>query len=139
MRSADTSVDETIDALIARFYQLFDNRQGLSPWLHQPEQIFVADALIRRQQEGVWASFDLNEFLQPRIILLRDGRLQGFHEWEVASQTIRSSAQAVRVSHYQKSGTLDGTDYAGQGDKTFQLIQLPEGWRIAALTWIDRS
>lgn len=137
MSQAEATELAAIDALIQRFYQLFDNRQGLSPWLDQPEQLFLHDAVIRRCQDGQWSSVDLQTFLAPRIALLRDGRLQQFHEWETESSTQQRSRQAIRFSRYQKAGILDGQPYTGLGDKTFQLIQLPSGWRIAGLTWVD--
>lgn len=136
MNEPERQTHADIDALIAAFYGLFDNRTGSSADLDTPTRLMTADVTIRRRQAGVWAQMDLTQFLSPRIELLRT-RLRDFHEWETEASTLILGDQAVRTSRYEKSGRLDGAPYGGAGSKCFLLNRLNAGWRIAGLSWID--
>jgi hypothetical protein len=32
---------------------------------------------------------------------------------------------------------LDGAPYSGGGEKDFQLVRTPRGWKIASIVWKD--
>lgn len=136
MSSTDSASRAAIDALIADFYRLFDNRNGVSPQLETPTALMTADVSIRRRQAGVWEDMDLPQFLTPRVALLQS-RLREFHEWETEAETLVLGDQAVRTSRYAKAGVLDDSPYRGSGSKCFMLIRLDTGWRIAGVSWID--
>ncbi|AVP98293.1 DUF4440 domain-containing protein [Ahniella affigens] len=136
MTDATRASQSEIDALIAAFYQLFDNRHGVARGLLSATDLMTADVSIRRRLAGGWELMDLPQFLTPRIELLRT-RLNDFHEWETSAETLILGDQAVRTSRYAKTGLLDGAPYGGSGSKCFMLIRLAAGWRIAGVTWID--
>lgn len=136
MSCTDSASRVAIDALIANFYRLFDNRNGVSRQLETPSELMTADVSIRRRQAGVWEHMDLAQFLAPRVALLQN-RLREFHEWETEAKTVVLGDQAVRTSRYAKAGVLDDEPYRGSGCKCFMLIRLDAGWRIAGISWID--
>jgi hypothetical protein len=134
---AIASARSRIDALIARFFAAFDNRDGAKPELAAIASCFTSKAtIVRRSPAGV-EIFTVEEFALPRIALLTQGALRDFHEWETEATTEVFDGIATRTSRYAKSGLLDGAEYAGAGTKCFQLVECDSGWLIAALAWVD--
>ena len=128
---------QEIDALIARFFSVFDNRDGATPRLADLEECFTDKATIVRRSAAGADVYTVSEFGLPRIALLTEGELRGFHEWETSATTQMFAGIATRTSRYSKSGTMDGKPYAGSGTKCFHLVDLGAGWRISALAWVD--
>lgn len=126
-----------IDDLIARFFAAFDNRHGHVPGIAPLLAFFAPDATIVSHAADRIIVCDAQSFAAPRIELLGAGTLVDFHEWEDEAQTEILESLAVRRSRYSKRGTFDGRPYTGRGTKFFQLVRLADGWRIAALSWID--
>ena len=98
---------------------------------------FTENAVICQHKAGVPEFYSPREFAAPRVALLTDGTLLGFHEWEVDSKTGIFGPIATRVSAYAKAGSLNGADFTGKGTKVFQLVKVGVRWRIAALSWFD--
>ena len=128
---------EEIDAIVARFFSVFDNRSGAMPRFADLEECFTEKATIVRRSTSGADVYTVSEFGLPRIALLTGGGLRDFHEWETSSTTQVFSGIATRTSRYSKSGTMDAKPYAGSGTKCFHLVDLGAGWRIAALAWVD--
>ena len=126
-----------IDALVARFFSAFDNRDGAKPRLADLVDCFTDKATIVRRSDAGAETYTVEEFALPRIKLLTQGTLLNFHEKEISSTTQIFHGIATRTSLYGKSGLLDGNDYSGSGTKCFQLVDLGSGWRISSLAWVD--
>jgi hypothetical protein len=127
-----------IDALIARFFSAFDNREGATPHLAHVVDCFTDKATIAvRRPDGGAELYTPSEFALPRIKLLTEGALRHFHEWEASSTTQIFHGIATRTSRYGKSWWLDGKECTGSGTKCFHLVDLGPGWRIASLAWVD--
>lgn len=135
MEESDAQME--IDALVARLFSAFDNRNGATPCLDDVVDCFVDKAIIARRSDTGADLYTVREFGIPRIDLLTQGTLLNFHEWEISSRTEIFDGIAIRTSRYSKSGLLDGRDYTGSGTKCFQLVEASTGWRIAALAWVD--
>jgi hypothetical protein len=129
--------EEEVDALIARFFSAFDNRNGAEPRLAAITGCFTERAVIARRFDSGVELCTVREFADPRIALLTQGALRDFHEWEVSSTTHIYGGIATRTLRYAKAGLLDGNDYAGSGTKCFQLVNMDIGWRIVSLAWVD--
>ncbi len=133
----DAPARRKVDALIARFFAVFDNRDDARPQIATLTGCFVENAVIVRH-DGKTAEFcTVLEFAAPRIRLLTEGTLVQFHEWEETSSTQVFGGIAARVSRYGKAGILDGKAYSGSGTKCFQLVEAGIGWRISSLAWVD--
>lgn len=123
-----------IDALTARFFAAFCNREGRIPTLAALPALFVPDARIEAPGQ---ATCSVREFIEARAALLQ-GRLTEFSEWELESHTRIEGDRAWRELRYEKAGLLAGQAYGGRGSKTLEFARDGEGrWRIAALSWID--
>ncbi len=133
----DTDARAQIDALIARFYAAFDNRD------HRPfdepglRRLFLPEARVTRVAGGQVESWTLDEFIAPRRALLGGPDLVGFHEWETERETTLLADIAHRRSRYEKTGTLRGQPYGGRGSKLILLARTREGWRITSVLWED--
>jgi hypothetical protein len=126
-----------IDALVDEFFRCFDNRAGRMPSAASMTQLFVESAAISQHKGEAFEWYSPSEFAAPRVVVLTDGTLLGFHEWEVDSKTNIFGPIATRVSAYAKAGSLNGVDFTGKGTKVFQLVKLRAHWRIAALSWSE--
>lgn len=133
----DSCAPGKIDALVAKFFSAFDNRDGAVPRLPDLIDCFTDKATIVRRCDSGAELYTVTEFALPRIKLLTQGALLHFHEREISSTTQIFDGIATRTSRYSKSGLLDGNDYSGSGTKCFQLVDLGTGWRIASLAWVD--
>jgi len=134
--AAPTHTSDEIEALIARFFSAFDNRNG-APRLRDVTDCFTEKATIVHRSEAGTALCSPAEFALPRIESLTGGTLLHFHEWELSSATQVFDGIAARISRYHKTGLLNGSEYAGSGTKCFQLAEVGVGWRIASLAWVD--
>jgi hypothetical protein len=135
----DPGAQREIDALVARFFSAFDNRDGAVPRLADLINCFTEKATIVRRSDSGAELYTVREFAIPRIKLLTEGALLCFHESEISSKTQIFDGIATRTSRYSKSGLLNGNSYGGSGTKCFQLVDLSIGWRIASLAWVDDS
>jgi GNAT superfamily N-acetyltransferase len=126
-----------IDQLVAEFFQLFDNRNGLTPNLEQIYRLFIAQGMIAKCVGNAPEITSLADFIAPRKILLSNGVLTEFSEQEISEDTQIFGNIAQRISHYRKSGLLNGTPFTATGTKSIQFIRMPEGWRMSSVSWDD--
>lgn len=126
-----------IDALAARMYAAFCNRDGRVPDLDGLREVFLPGCTICKAIPGQEQVQSLDEFIGQRRPLLTEGRLVEFAEWETDSRTWIAGSVAGRASLYQKSGMFDGTPFETRGAKQMQLVRLDGRWWIAALAWDD--
>lgn len=132
-----TDPSDEIDALVARFFAIFDNRHGAAPRLADLVDCFADKATIARHGDAGTELYTVEEFALPRIELLTRGALRDFHEWETDATTQLFDGIAARTSRYAKQGLLDGRPYAGSGTKCFHFVRMETGWRIASIAWVD--
>jgi hypothetical protein len=126
-----------IDELVARFFGVFDNRDGRVPDFAAFDSLFVRGAVITVRNAGNVQVLSLADFVAPREKLLADGSLTHFHEWELESETFLSGGIASRTCKYRKEGTMNELPYTGQGTKCFHFVRTDSGWRIASVLWED--
>jgi hypothetical protein len=111
----DSRARGKIDALVAHFFSVFDNRDGAVPQLADLIDCFTEKATIVRRYNAGADVYTVDEFALPRIELLTQGSLIDFHEREISSTTQIFDGIATRTSLYGKSGLLNGNDYSGSG------------------------
>ena len=135
----ETSPQREIDDLIASFFGSFDNRFGRVPTEEAITSLFVPQAIVLQDRGDEISTCTVEEFVRPRVQLLKSGALVNFHEWETAATTTLHGKFAVRISSYEKLGELEGRPYSGSGTKVLQLAEIDRRWRVAALSWHDRT
>lgn len=126
-----------IDQLMAEFFQLFDNRNGRTPELEQIYHLFIAQGIIAKCVDSLPEIYTLADFIAPRKILLSNGTLTEFCEQEISEDTQIFGNIAQRISHYRKSGQLNGTPFTATGTKSIQFIRMPNRWRMSSVIWDD--
>lgn len=126
-----------IDTVTAEFFGAFDNRGGKAADVGRIRRLVVPGGVIVKTGPE-FTVYTVDEFIEPRLRLLADGRLVEFAEWETSERTEIAGDIASRVGAYRKSGILDGEPFEGGGTKTIQFVRSPEGWRISAFAWFDQ-
>lgn len=125
-----------IDLLTTEFFGAFDNRGGKPADVARIRRLMLPGGVIVCTNPK-FAVYTVEEFIEPRVRLLADGRLVEFAEWETSERTEVVGDIASRFGEYRKSGILDGEPFEGGGTKTIQFVRTPDGWRIAAFAWHD--
>ncbi|MFI0258217.1 DUF4440 domain-containing protein [Streptomyces sp. NPDC017056] len=126
-----------IDAITTEFFGAFDNRGGRAADVARIRKLVLPTGVIVSTGEK-FTAYTVEEFIEPRLRLLTEGRLVEFSEWETSERTEIAGDIASRFGTYRKSGVMDGRPFEGSGTKTFQFVRTPEGWRIAAFAWFDQ-
>ena len=129
--------EREIDALVAAFFAVFDNRDGVRADLDQLRTLCIAQALLIKAVGPTPDICDLDAFIAPRERLLNAGTLVDFHEQELSARTEIFGNVAQRWCRYRKAGVLDGRAFATEGMKGLQFLRTPQGWRISAVLWDD--
>lgn len=132
-----TADNAAIDALAARLYAAFDNRDGWAPDLDSLREVFLPQCTICKAIPGQEQVQSLDEFIEQRRPLLTQGRLIDFSERETDARTWVAGNVAGRESLYEKSGVLDGIAFHASGAKQMQFVRLDGRWWISALAWDD--
>lgn len=128
---------EAIDQLTGRFFSLFTNINGVIPNLDDIYPICIPEAMIIKNTETEPEVYNLEQFIEPRKLLLTDGTLSNFCEEEITERTEIFGSIAHRFCSYKKSGILAATSFETHGMKTIQFIKTKKGWRISAVAWDD--
>jgi len=126
-----------IDKLTNRFFDLFTNLDGKAPKVKDIYNIFIEDGLIISNTTGKPIVYDLQDFIEPREKMLRDGTLTEFQENEVSHKTEVFKNIAQRFSLYRKSGKLNGKFFESEGMKTIQFVKIDDKWKMASIAWSD--
>lgn len=126
-----------IDALMAKFLNMFTNKGGQQPKLDDIFEIVIPEGVIIKNVAGSSEIFGIETFVEPRRRMLTDGTLAEFEEWEVSAKTQIAGTIAQRISHYRKAGIYQGEPFSSQGIKVTQWIKRAGQWQIAAASWDD--
>lgn len=135
--ASDASDRDAIDALAARMYAAFRNRDGHLPDLDGLRDVFLAGCTICKAIPGQEQVQSLDAFIAQRMPLLTQGRLIDFVEWETDARMWIAGNVAGRASLYEKSGVLDRTPFRTRGVKQMQFVRIEGRWWISALAWDD--
>lgn len=128
-----------INRLTSRFFNLFTNTNQQTPPLDDLYSICLQKAIIAKKEIDRTEIYDLEEFLNPRKIILTDGTLTEFREYEVSEETRISNHLAQRISRYHKDGYLNGVYFSENGTKLFQFTNDENTWKIASVIWEDST
>ena len=129
--------DSAIDKLARKFFAAFDNRAGAIVDLNALREMFVPEAVIVRNSSAGADVMSVSRFLEPRQVILSDGSLVDFHEWEVDASTYVSDGIACRTLQYEKAGSLNGVPFHGRGTKSMHFVRIDGQWRITSIIWQD--
>lgn len=126
-----------IDALVRRFFDVFTNAGGAAPNVENLAALFIPSGVIVKAVGADAEVYSVESFIAPRLRILTDGTLTDFREEETEARTDIVGNIAQRICLYRKSGVMRGQRFEAKGVKVMQFVRLPEGWRIAAVSWDD--
>lgn len=126
-----------IDAKVAAFFAVFDNRGGRRPRLGALHELCLPECVIVKGSAEGPIICGLEAFIAPRAALLTSGELTEFCEEEVRGRTDLFGSVAQRFCEYRKTGVLNGQAFSARGMKTLQFVRLDSGWKISAFAWED--
>ncbi len=125
-----------IGKCIDDFYSIFSNAFRQPEFKMIDETCSPSASIIKKSVDGV-EIYDLKSFIDPRKIILTDGTLTEFSEWETGEETRVVGTIAQRYSKYSKKGLLHGKYFEASGHKMFQLMKEHGVWKIVHVIWED--
>jgi hypothetical protein len=128
---------DAIDSVTAAMFEAFDNRSGRAEAIDSLYRLFLPEAIVVNASAESVQIYNLKTFVEPRRALLSGGTVADFCEREVSEDTQVAGRIAHRSSRYRKSWTANGERCEGGGVKSLQFVKMPDGWKIASLTWED--
>lgn len=126
-----------IDTLVAKLYAAFRNVGGVVPAVDTLYDVFLPDARIVKAVSTAPECMSLRDFVESRRVLLGEGALVDFDEWEIDARTEVCGHVAARWSLYRKVGVKEGVAFDLRGLKSLQLVRVGDAWKIASLVWDD--
>jgi RimJ/RimL family protein N-acetyltransferase len=134
------SVDKLqINKLTKDFYSLFANTKQQILDLERIYSLCLPDTLIIKKTSKKEEHFSIKTFIEPRKLILSDGTLTEFEEYEVFEETTVIGSIAQRFSKFYKSGYLNGAHFESKGNKLFQFIKSDSMWKISSVLWEDEE
>ncbi|RAP22548.1 hypothetical protein C2W64_03536 [Brevibacillus laterosporus] len=133
----ELEIKTIINELTVAFYRSFTNKGNIKPNVNGIYQLFIPEGLIIKNCDSAPEIYNLQQFIEPREKLLKEGLLVDFEEKELFDKTEIFGNIAHRFSLYKKSGILSGREFEAQGMKTIQFIKTTDGWKISSLAWDD--
>ncbi len=128
-----------IDALTARFFDLFTNKDGRILNLKDIKSIFIPKGILISNTEDTPAFYDLDGFVSPRVEMLTNGTLTNFCEREISHSTELFGNIAQRFSLYEKTGELNSEHFETTGMKTIQFAKVNGKWKMSSVAWGDEK
>jgi RimJ/RimL family protein N-acetyltransferase len=126
-----------INEITQEFFSLFNNVKGNKTDWKMINYICFPQTIIIKKNNDKEEVYNLNGFLEPRKIILSDGTLKDFEEYESSEETKIIGNIAQRFSKYEKKGYLHGEYFEGKGNKFFQFVKTGQGWKINSIIWED--
>jgi len=128
---------ENIDNVINKFFRLFNNKSNSELNLEAIFNLCIPQTIIIKKNGHDQVIYSLESFITPRKIILTDGTLTDFEEFEIKNDTNIMKHIAQRFCRYQKNGVMNGKPFSEFGTKMFHLLKTIEGWKINSVIWED--
>lgn len=126
-----------INRVVSSFFGVFSNLNQKQPDWKLLHHLCIPQALLISKKESGQVVYNLTSFVEPRKKILNDGTLTEFEEHEISGKTQIQTNIAQRHSRYQKNGVMGDKPFVELGNKFFQFVKTPEGWRITSVIWED--
>ncbi len=126
-----------IDELTKSFFKVFTNSNNEIPDWNILFKICIPEVIIIKKEDLKQEVYNLEEFIKPRKVILEDGSLLDFEEYEIDNETKIIGNIAQRIVKYNKKGILNGKHFNQFGNKLFQFIKTNDGWKINSIVWED--
>lgn len=132
-----STVKADLDRLTAEFFRAVSFEAGEVPKYELLHTLFIASGLLIKNTAATPEIASIEQFIEPRLAMVRAGQLTRFREAELSATTHIFGNVAHRFSAYEKSGVLNGAAFDARGMISTQFISTPEGWRMSAMAWDD--
>ena len=123
-----------INDVVTRVYAAISFPEGTTPDYAGLRSHFTDDAVFQHYRFDSLTTRTLDEFMAGFQNSVDAGRMTGFREEELGGVTESFGRIGHRISAYG-SYVNGSTEMVERGVNSFQLLKLPEGWRVSAVIW----
>jgi len=131
------TVKAELDRLTTEFFLAVSFEEGATPMYENIYELFIESGLLVKNTGSAPEINTVQQFIEPRVVAVRNGELTRFHEIELSETTEIFGNVAHRFNSYAKSGTIKGTPFTARGMVSTQYIKTTAGWKISAMAWDD--
>ena len=131
------TVKAEIDRLTTEFFLAVSFEEGAAPMYENIYELFIESGLLVKNTGSAPEINTVQQFIEPRVVAVRNGELTRFHEIELSETTEIFGNVAHRFNSYAKSGTIKGIPFTARGMVSTQFIKTTAGWKISAMAWDD--
>jgi len=131
------TVKAEIDRLTTEFFLAVSFEEGAAPMYENIYELFIESGLLVKNTGSAPEINTVQQFIEPRVVAVRNGELTRFHEIELSETTEIFGNVAHRFNSYAKSGTIKGVPFTARGMVSTQFIKTTAGWKISAMAWDD--
>ena len=131
------TVKAEIDRLTTEFFLAVSFEEGATPMYENIYELFIESGLLVKNTGSAPEINTVQQFIEPRVVAVRNGELTRFHEIELSETTEIFGNVAHRFNSYAKSGTIKGIPFTARGMVSTQFIKTTAGWKISAMAWDD--
>jgi len=131
------TVKAELDRLTTEFFLAVSFEEGATPMYENIYELFIESGLLVKNTGPAPEINTVQQFIEPRVVAVRNGELTRFHEIELSETTEIFGNVAHRFNSYAKSGTIKGIPFTARGMVSTQFIKTTAGWKISAMAWDD--
>ena len=131
------TVKAELDRLTTEFFLAVSFEEGATPMYENIYELFIDSGLLVKNTGPAPEINTVQQFIEPRVVAVRNGELTRFHEIELSETTEIFGNVAHRFNSYAKSGTIKGIPFTARGMVSTQFIKTTAGWKISAMAWDD--
>ena len=131
------TVKAELDRLATEFFLAVSFEEGATPRYENIYELFIESGLLVKNTGSAPEINTVQQFIEPRVVAVRNGELTRFHEIELSETTEIFGNVAHRFNSYAKSGTIKGIPFTARGMVSTQFIKTTAGWKISAMAWDD--
>ena len=105
------TVKAEIDRLTTEFFLAVSFEEGAAPMYENIYELFIESGLLVKNTGSAPEINTVQQFIEPRVVAVRNGELTRFHEIELSETTEIFGNVAHRFNSYAKSGTIKGIPF----------------------------
>lgn len=126
-----------LTALMREFFCAVSFDVDETPQYDMIRALFIESGLLIKNSAATPEISSVDQFIAPRLVLVRAGTLACFFESEISQSTQVFGNIAHRLSVYAKTGILNRVPFQSKGVISTQFIHTAYGWKMSVMAWDD--
>lgn len=128
-----------IDNLTRTFYDCLCFKEEHYPKYDRLQELFYGDGKMMNGNFDKPLEFTVQSYLQAIMHQIEKGNASFYSQQEISDQTEVFGNTAQRISVYEYSYTVSGTEPWKRGVNYMQFVLVDNVWKIVSMIWTDEK